>query len=123
GGEQAYDRRVETRTSGIAPILVVDTIAAIGAEPDSVHGVAPVGADFDREPPIRVIGAFVDQSVRRLIGAELVVIDLLIPIDLEQRISARGRLGVAAIEKPRSVVRPRRAGKLDPLQVIAAVLL
>src|SRR5919201_408578 len=70
-----------------------------------------------------MIGALIDQPVGGLIGPKCVIIDLLIVVDVEQRIGAGRRLGIATIKKARAVVRPRGAGKLDPLQMIAPVLL
>ena len=121
--EQPDHRRLESRMLRIAEVLIVDAIAAVGPEPDGVDGVASVGADFHGKAPVGMIGPFVDQPVGRLIGAELVVIDFLVVVDLEQRIGAGRRLGIAAVEKPGAVMRPRRARELDPLEMIAAVLL
>ena len=50
------------------------------------------------------------------------IIDLLVVIDLQQRIGAGGGLRIATIEEPGAVMRPRRARELDPLQMISAVL-
>ena len=107
---------------GIAEILVVDAIAPVGAEPDGVDGVAAVGADFDREPPVGMVGPLIDQPVGRLIAPELVIIDCLVVVDLQQRIGAGGGLGIATVEEPGAVVRPRGARELDPFEVVAAIL-
>ena len=120
--EQTDDGRVEPRVPGVAQVLVIDAIAPIGAEPDGVDRIAPLGAHFDAEAPVGMIGPLVDQPVGGLIGAQFVVIDLLVVIDFEQRIGTGGRLRIATVEEAGAIVRPGGARELDPLQVIGAVL-
>ena len=81
--EQSLDWRIDARVIGVAEVLIVDPVAAIGAEPHAVDSVTPVGADLDAETPIGLVGALINQPVGRLLGAELVVVDLLVAIDLE----------------------------------------
>jgi len=108
--------------SWVAEVLVVDPVAPIRAEPDRVDGVAAIGTDFCSESPIGMIGPLVDQPVRRLLGAEPMIVDLLVAVQIEQRIGPSGRLRIAAVEEARAVMGPRGARELDPLQVVAAVL-
>src|ERR1041385_2467096 len=74
------------------------------------------------EAPVGMIGPLIDEPVGCLIGAKLVVIDFLVVVGGEQGIGTGGGFGVAAVKKARAVVRPRRAGEFDPLQVVGAVL-
>ncbi len=107
---------------GVAEVLIVDAIAPVGPQPDSVDRVAPVGTHVDAEAPVGMIGSFIDQAIGGLVGAELVVVDLLVVIDFEQRIGASRGFRIAAVEESCAVVRPCRARELDPFQMIRLIL-
>src|SRR5258708_30313264 len=69
-----------------------------------------------------MIGPFIDQAIGGLVGAKPVVIDLLVVIELEQRIGASCGFWIAAVKESCAVVRPCRARELDPLQMIMPLL-
>src|SRR5439155_18311533 len=96
------------RTPGGIEVLVVDPVAAVRAEPDGENQVPPVRAHVGREAPVGLIGAFVHQPIGSLLGAETMVVDLLMAVHAEHRIAARlpSRRGIAAVEEPRAVMGP-----------------
>src|SRR5947209_16712162 len=83
--------------------------------------VSPVVGDAAADEPLRMIGALVNELVLRLIGAERVVVDLLILIGLAQGGLFIG-LRKARVEESLVVLRPARAGEFHPLNMIGSIL-
>src|SRR6266702_6707855 len=94
----------DTATTEIYTLSLHDALP-IGPQPHRVDGVPSVRADLDPESPVGVVGSLVNQAVGGLVRPQLVIVDLLVAIQLEQRIGAGSGLGVAAVEKPRAIVR------------------
>ncbi len=119
--QEAHDRTIEPRALWVPEVLIIDPVATIGAEPHGEHQVAAVGAHIGGESPVRLVRPLVDELVGGLVGAEPVVVDLLVTVDRQERVAAGSGLRVAAVEEPCAIVRPGGAGELDPLQVIGTV--
>ncbi len=82
--------------------------------------VTPVLGDERSKAPLRLIWPLIDQLIIRLIGTEPVVVKFLVTVRLLVGVTL-GRFRVAGIEETFTVVGPRGAGELDPLQMIVQV--
>jgi hypothetical protein len=101
-------------------VLVEDAVLVVGPLGDGDDQVAAVVGDGAGELPLLLVGAFVDEPVLRLRGAEPVVVQLLVVVGPLQ-VLAGLRLGEAAVVEAPAVLRPRGARELDPAQVVLAV--
>jgi hypothetical protein len=99
--------------AALGQILEVDPVLLLGALPDvDDQGLTVVG-DHTGVAPLGLLGVVVDQFVLGLGGADLVEVQLLVEVDLLQRVLG---LGVAAVEEAAVVVGPGGAAELDPLE-------
>ena len=109
----------DPRMPRILQVAIIDAVPPVRTEPDGQHGVAAVVRHLGVHPPVGLVGPLVHEHVLRLICAEAMIVEPLEAVHVGERLV--GGLRVAAIEKARPILRPRRPGKLDPLEMIGQV--
>ena len=113
--QQLHDLRV-----GHPQITVENAVPMIRPLPHADHQITPIVRHVPAEAPLLLIRPLVNQRVLRLRGADTMIKKLLKIIRALQRF-ARFRLLVTAVKKALAVLRPGRAGELDPLQFVRQI--
>lgn len=101
-------------------VVVVETVARVGAFPDGEEEVTAVVAHLGQKAQIRRIWAGVNQRVVALRRAEAMQIDLLVGAGGCVGQFAGG--GVAGVEKAGIIGQPGGLGELAPLDQVVGVL-
>ena len=104
-----------------AEIAVEDRVVVGGPPGNPDDEVLAVLGGPGVEPPLGVVGAFVDEFVLGLLRAEPVVVDLLVEIGSLELVALLWFI-VAGIVESLVVLRPGCTGELGPLQMIRQVL-
>ncbi len=109
--------QVDGHAVGFGEVLVEDSVLVVGPFPNGQDQVASVLGDVGIKAPVGVVGPFVDQHIVGLGRADAVVVDFLIQVDALELVAFAGFVK-PAVEEASTVVGPRDAAELDPLELV-----